>query len=104
MMHSNWPGEVQGKLQVSIEIMTAEEGSKYPAGLGRGDPNMNPYLPAPEGRFIWSLNPFSLLRQILGDKLCCKIVLILLTLASTAILVFFGPQLVINLLSKAIVP
>jgi len=103
MMHSNWPDEIQGKLQVSIEIMTAEEGAKVPAGLGRGDPNMNPYLPPPEGRFLWTLNPFSLLRQILGDRLCCKILMIFLGLGCSAIIIFFGPQLVINLLSKIIV-
>lgn len=103
MMHTKWPGESQGELQVSMELMTAEEAAKFPAGLGRGDPNMNPYLPEPEGRFKWSLNPFSLLKQLLGDKLFYKICGGILCIACAAILIFFGPQLFITLISNLIV-
>ena len=30
MMHTKWPGG-QGKLQVSMELMTSEEAAKFPA-------------------------------------------------------------------------
>jgi len=103
MMHTKWPGESQGMLQVSMELMTKEEAAKFPAGLGRGDPNMNPYLPEPEGRFRWSLNPFSMLKQLLGDKLFYKLCAGICCLACAAILVFFGPQMFITLLSNLIV-
>jgi len=103
MMHTKWPGEVQGKLQVSMELMTKEEAAKFPAGLGRGDPNMNPYLPEPEGRFRWSLNPFSMLKQLLGDKLYYKLCGGICCLACCAILIFFGPQLFITFMSNIIV-
>jgi hypothetical protein len=30
-------------------------------GKGREEPNCNPYLPPPIGRFEWSLNPFKMI-------------------------------------------
>eukprot|EP00485_Elphidium_margaritaceum_P004276 CAMPEP_0202695866 /NCGR_PEP_ID=MMETSP1385-20130828/9321_1 /ASSEMBLY_ACC=CAM_ASM_000861 /TAXON_ID=933848 /ORGANISM="Elphidium margaritaceum" /LENGTH=1764 /DNA_ID=CAMNT_0049351945 /DNA_START=35 /DNA_END=5329 /DNA_ORIENTATION=- len=103
MMHTKWPGEVQGKLQVSMELMTSEEAVKFPAGLGRGDPNMNPYLPEPEGRFRFSLNPFAMLKQLLGDKLFYKLCGGICCIACLAIAIFFGPQLFITFMSNLIV-
>jgi len=77
LRHPNFPG-CQGKLQVSIEMMPAELASQYPAGLGRGDPNMNPYLPDPPGRVHWSLfHPFDMFRELLGPELCHKICCVL---------------------------
>lgn len=32
-----------------------------PAGVGRGDPNQDPYLPEPVGRIEFSLNPYKML-------------------------------------------
>jgi hypothetical protein len=103
MMHSKWPGESQGKLQVSMEIMTAEVAESIPAGLGQGEPNMNPFLPKPEGRFNFSLNPCKMLKQILGDKCFYKICCFIYLTIMTAMVIYFGPQLVITLLSNAIV-
>lgn len=49
---------------MSIEILHKSVADTLPAGLGRGEPNMNPALPDPEGRidFTKMWNPFYLLR------------------------------------------
>lgn len=39
---------VQGKLEMSLEIVTEEEHEERPAGLGRDEPNMNPHLDEPQ--------------------------------------------------------
>eukprot|EP00027_Filamoeba_sp_ATCC50430_P012373 CAMPEP_0168566368 /NCGR_PEP_ID=MMETSP0413-20121227/14383_1 /TAXON_ID=136452 /ORGANISM="Filamoeba nolandi, Strain NC-AS-23-1" /LENGTH=1321 /DNA_ID=CAMNT_0008598385 /DNA_START=51 /DNA_END=4013 /DNA_ORIENTATION=- len=47
---------VQGKVQLTIELMTEEESKRRPAGLGRGEPNANPFLDKPnrpETSFSW---------------------------------------------------
>lgn len=49
------------------------------AGSGRSDPNQNPYLEPPTGRFEFSFNPFKLLSSLVGPKLekkmiCCCII------------------------------
>jgi len=93
MRHSEYEGP-QGRIQVSMELLTSEEASKFPAGTGRSDPNMNPFLPPPEGRLMWTLNPFSMLRQLLGDKLCAKICCFIILLGCFAILVFFWTTII----------
>eukprot|EP01083_Nonionella_stella_P294532 1001194_1 len=74
LRHPNYPGN-QGRVEVSFEIMPQAMAQQLPAGFGRSDPNMNPVLPHPEGRFQWSFNPLSLLKQTLGGrmyyKFCC---------------------------------
>lgn len=39
---------VQGKVEMSLEIVTEEEQEERPAGLGRDEPNMNPHLEEPK--------------------------------------------------------
>jgi hypothetical protein len=41
---------VQGDVLISIEILPKEVADATPAGLGRSEPNANPYLPPPVGR------------------------------------------------------
>lgn len=40
----------QGEVLMSIEIMPKAVADLRKAGLGRSEPNMNPYLPPPTGR------------------------------------------------------
>ena len=94
--------EAQARLEISIELLHSTEAKKFPAGLGRGDPNANPFLPPPEGRFRWTWNPFEILRQILGNKLCFKVTFFALLSGGVAVLVFFGPQLFIHVVSNYI--
>ncbi len=65
----------QGKLAVSIQIIPEEMAKARPTGIGREDPNNNPYLPPPVGRMQLSLNPIDMLRQLMGPeiwrKFCC---------------------------------
>ena len=38
----------QGKIKLTIEVMTEEEASMKPAGKGHDEPNMNPFLEKPK--------------------------------------------------------
>lgn len=38
----------QGKVEMSLEIVTEQEHEERPAGLGRDEPNMNPHLEEPQ--------------------------------------------------------
>ncbi|NXJ72630.1 MYOF protein, partial [Rostratula benghalensis] len=69
-----WPCTVQdggkrrlsGKLELSLELLTAKEAEERPAGKGRGDPNVYPTLPPParpEWSFLWLQAPLRALRQ-----------------------------------------
>lgn len=57
----NKPDMKSSKLLMSIECLTEAEAKIRPAGVGRGDPNQDPFLPPPIGRFRFSWNPIKLL-------------------------------------------
>ena len=73
--------ESAGKLALSIQIIPEPQALARPSGLGRDDPNVNPFLPPPVGRMQLSLNPIDMMRQLMGPELwrkfcccCCCIV------------------------------
>jgi hypothetical protein len=49
-----------GQVKLSLEILPKENAQTCKVGEGRNEPNINPYLPPPQGRFEWSLNPFKM--------------------------------------------
>jgi hypothetical protein len=100
LRHSNFAGN-QGRVRVSIECMPASVAQQLPAGFGRSDPNMNPWLPPPEGRAKFSiLAPFQSLRNLLGDKIAYKLCLGFFLSAITSFIVLLGPTLASSLLAK----
>ena len=39
---------LQGKLEMTLELLTQQEAEEKPAGSGRDEPNMNPTLDPPK--------------------------------------------------------
>ena len=84
-----------GKIKLSFELLPLRIAKMLPAGFGRDKPNQNPHLPEPVGRAKFSLlNPCTSLRNLLGDRLCCKIILIFCCLICIALLIFITPNLI----------
>jgi len=86
---------VQGWVQLTVELVPAEEAKAIPAGLGRSEPNQHPTLPKPLGRISFTLNPLRMVLQLLGPtattKLCCLCTLTaLLALIVWSLPVFFA--------------
>lgn len=65
--------EAMGKIAVSIQIVPEEDAKQMPVGIGRNEPNTNPYLPPPVSRMNVSANPFLLMKELVGPKLCAKL-------------------------------
>ena len=65
--------EDRGWLALSIQIMPKDIAEQRPAGHGRDDPNSNPFLPPPVGRLQFSVNPFTMGKELIGPELCFKI-------------------------------
>ena len=85
--------DFMGKLLVSIEILPEKVYLGKPAGFGRSDPNMNPRLPAPVGRLRFSWNPFYMLMELLGPKICMRCACVILCVSVILLAVFGGPFL-----------
>ncbi|NXI47700.1 MYOF protein, partial [Galbula dea] len=95
-----WPCTVQegdrrrlsGKLELSLELLTAKEAEERPAGKGRENPNMYPVLPEPvrpESSFLWVQAPLRSLRHSLWRRHRCRISLGLAALLLIALLLTF---------------
>uniref|UniRef100_A0A8C3IJP6 Dysferlin n=1 Tax=Chrysemys picta bellii TaxID=8478 RepID=A0A8C3IJP6_CHRPI len=62
---------MQGKLEMTLEIVTEQEQEERPAGTGRDEPNMNPKLEdpkRPETSFLWFTSPYKTMKYILWRR------------------------------------
>jgi len=101
LRHPNYEGN-QGRVEVSFEIMPLTIAAQLPAGMGRADPNMNPFLPEPEGRTkIDFRDPFGTLRGIVGDRAIMKLCLGFIITGITSFLILLGPTLASTMMAKA---
>ncbi|CAM4715675.1 unnamed protein product [Caretta caretta] len=101
-----WPCVVQeegrqrlsGKIEMTLEMLTAKEAEERPAGKGREEPNMNPTLQPPvrpEASFLWFAAPVKSLRFVLWQPHKCKIILgaaLLLLLLLLATFIYASPR------------
>ncbi|NWV57327.1 MYOF protein, partial [Daphoenositta chrysoptera] len=65
-MHEDSGPRLSGKLELTLELLTAREAEERPAGKGREEPNKHPTLPEPKrpkSSFLWLLSPLSLVRH-----------------------------------------
>jgi len=99
--HNN---QKSGRILCSLEILPMWKAEINKVGKGRNEPNINPYLPYPLGRFQWTLNPFKLFNQCVGPrfrrKLYCTICLICIAIY----LMFLIPYMIYHLSGQLVNP
>ena len=90
-------GEVErmGAVLVTIELLPKAIADTRKNGEGRAEPNMFPFLPAPVGRvklnMLW--NPFYVLSECLGPKLCRRLCCVCCLIVLILVLVFGMPAI-----------
>ena len=89
---------------MSLEILPKWKAEVCKVGKGREEPNVNPYLPPPVGRFQWTLNPFGLLNQCVGARYRRKIYCFILCMCCIAYLIFVIPYVGLHLSGEAVSP
>ena len=90
-------GEKGGRVMCSLEILPKALAEIEKVGKGRDEPNANPYLPPPVGRFEWTLNPFKLINQLVGPKFRKKCYCICLCCLIIAYLIYAMPTIMTKL-------
>ena len=93
-------GKNMGKVQISFELVPFKMALACPVGEGRSEPNVDPFLPNPGGRFELPLNPFKLISQTCGPKFRCKILCVFCCVICVYLLIMVGPSLLGGLLGN----
>ncbi|CAG9328112.1 unnamed protein product [Blepharisma stoltei] len=88
-----------GKIKISFELVPKDAALNNPVGEGRSDPNVDPFLPEPTGRFKWSWNPLSLISQMCGPEFKAKICLSICLILCCMMIVFCIPMIFSNIVT-----
>ncbi|CAN0018406.1 unnamed protein product [Choristocarpus tenellus] len=80
-----------GACCIGVQICPMSLAELMPVGTGRSDPNNSPFLPPPTGRLKFGWNPFSVLSQLLGPRLCRVLICICCCAFFILSIVFFQP-------------
>lgn len=80
-----------GQCLIGVQIIPMEKVETHPAGQGRAEPNQEPFLPPPTGRLSFTWNPFSMIAQLLGPRLCCLLCCCVLVALIVLSLIFLQP-------------
>ena len=90
----------EGRVLCSLEFLPKWKAELCKVGLGRKEPNIEPYLPPPTGRFEWSLNPFKMLNQCVGPSFRRKMYCWICVICCMAYLAFLIPYMILHLFSQ----
>lgn len=91
-----------GKVRIGLNITPGELAKANPVGHGRTEPNHSPFLPPPVGRLSFSLNPFTMLSQLVGPAVLRKIYMYCCLGLCAAFCIMLFPLVFSDLLSQAI--
>jgi hypothetical protein len=81
----------QGKVLMSFEVLPKENADNLKNAVGRLDPNFFPTLPQPVGRFSFDIfSPCETIKQIIGPKMCYRIIYLIICIFLCVIAVFVG--------------
>jgi hypothetical protein len=76
---------------MSFELVPIAQALRNPVGEGRSEPNVDPHLPEPTGRFKWTWNPVKLAARMIGPELKFKILCAMCLLCCCMLIVLLFP-------------
>ena len=86
-------GEKGGRVMCSLEILPKAMAEIEKVGKGRDEPNINPHLPPPVGRFEWTVNPCKFINQLIGPKFRKKCYCIIICVLLIAYFIYAMPTI-----------
>ena len=75
LMGKNDKGKVtcMAKVRLQVDVLPMRLAEKNKVGKARDSPNHSPFLPQPQGRLEFSMNPLKMINQLVGPALKRKI-------------------------------
>jgi hypothetical protein len=87
------------KVRLDIRVLPGALAEKKKLGEGRTEPNMEPHLPPPIGRIQFSLNPITMLAQLVNKEYLNKLYALICVLVCVACLIAMAPMILSNFAS-----
>ncbi len=88
-----------GQVRLQMELLPKALADERPVGKGREEPNQFPKLPEPLGRAQLSLNPFTMLVQLVGPSFAAKLVTFVLAVGCCILVVMMVPLILSNIIA-----
>jgi len=88
------------KVRLDLRIFPGALAKTQQLGEGRNEPNMEPRLPPPIGRIQFSLNPFTMLAQLVSKEYLAKLYSLICVLICCACLIAMAPMIMSNFVSQ----
>ena len=82
-----------GRIALSLSLVPKEEYDNDPVGKARDEPNKDPYLPPPQGRLSFTLNPLAILKELCSPRVICCIICCLVCMILVTAMIFVSSQL-----------
>lgn len=89
-----------GKVLISVEIVPDVKAQACNNGEGRSEPNIEPTLPAPEGRVQFTMNPVKMMAQMVGPELKQKICMYAFLVCCAFLWIMMFPMIFANIVSQ----
>lgn len=87
------------KVRLDVRVLPGKLAEKQKLGVGRTEPNMEPHLPPPIGRIQFSLNPLTMLGQLVNKEYLNKLYALLCVIICCACLIAMAPMILSNIVS-----
>lgn len=91
-----------GDVKITVHVLPKTKADKQPLGKGRDDLNTDPFCPPPAGRMEFSLNPFTMLAQLIPEKFRREICYYCCLIICAALCIYMAPMIISNGISKLI--
>ena len=88
-----------GQLRLQMELLPKVLADERPVGKGREEPNQFPELPEPVGRAQLSLNPVTMLAQLVGPSFAAQLVTFVLAVGCCILMVMMVPLILSNIIA-----
>ena len=88
-----------GQVRLQMELLPKALADERPVGKGREEPNQFPKLPEPVGRAQLSLNPFTMLVQLVGPSFAANLAAFVLAVGCCILVVMMVPLILSNIIA-----
>jgi hypothetical protein len=91
------------KIALDLRVFTQKAAKEAPVGEARAEPNFEPYMPAPVGRLKFSLNPLTMLKQLMSPEFAVKIMMLLCAILYVVCFAMMIPTFFSDLFAEAFI-